>query len=230
MNRVWHDGDETIPTLDQYTTDSPWVWEKDILQLDTKIFPYPRDFTTTDLAAESITFIEERNGKVIHPIYPIDIERAYFQTEMSAKIKSVFEYNSRLQLKEEGSQYAAAKATKAFLTADDLALSAVERFDLAEAILERFGVSEMLDLRNLVLHSKTYLTFLAQNFRANKIYKKYPVRYHYKDRLFEKVIDLILATNNGLVIIQNSGFAKGKKGWKNKALKLSPWSFWQKRL
>ena len=27
LNRVWHDGDETIPTLDQYTDDSPWVWK-----------------------------------------------------------------------------------------------------------------------------------------------------------------------------------------------------------
>jgi len=86
-------------------------------------------------------------------------------------------------------------------------MSAVERFDVAEAILERYGVEEMLDVRSLVLHSKTYLTFLAQTFQATKVYKKYPVRYHYKNRLFEKTVDLILETANGVVIIQNSGFA-----------------------
>jgi len=31
-----------------------------------------------------------------------------------------------------------------------------------------------------------------------------------------------------LNIIQNSGFAKGKKEWKNKALKLAPWFFLSK--
>ena len=226
LNRVWHEGDETIPTLDHYTDDSPWVWkEQGILKLDTKIFPYPRDFETTDLANESITFIEERNGKAVHLPYPIDIDREHFQTEMSAKTTNKFEYNAQLVLKEEGSQYAAAKATKAFLTADDLSLSAVDRFDLAEAVLERFNVSEMLDLRSLVLHSKTYLTFLEQTFHPTKVYKKYPVHYHYKDRLFEKTIDLILETDKDLVLIQNSGFAKGKKEWKNKALKLAPWFF-----
>ena len=231
LNRVWHEGDETIPTLDQYTDDSPWVWkEQGILKLDTTIFPYPRDFETSALANEDITFISERNGKdPSHLTYPIDIEREYFQTEMSAKTTNKFEYGAQLTLKEEGNQYAAAKATKAFLTVDDLSLSAVERFDLAEAILERFNVSEILDLRSLVLHSKTYLTFLGQTFNATQIYKKYPVRYHYKDRLFDTTIDLILETDNGVVIIQNSGFAKGKKEWKNKALKLAPWFFLAKQ-
>jgi len=226
LNRVWHEGDETIPTLDPYTDDSPWVWKKEgILKLDTQIFPYPRDFETTDLANESITFIGERSGKTHHLTYPIDIDREHFQTEMAAKVSAVTEYSTQLTLKEEGSQYNAANAVKAFMNVDNAELSAVDRFDLAEAILERFGVDEMLDLRNLVQHSKTYLDFIQKTFAATKSYKKYPVRFHYKNRLFEKVIDLVLETNQGVVIIQNSGLAKGKKEWKNKALKLAPWFF-----
>ncbi|MEM1121766.1 MAG: UvrD-helicase domain-containing protein, partial [Bacteroidota bacterium] len=226
LNRVWHEGDEKVPTLDPYTDDSQWVWkEEGILKLDTQIFPYPRDFTTTDLAGEDITFITKRNGKTHHETYPIDVERDHFQAEISAKIAAVFDYRPQLALQEEGNQYFAAKAVKAFMSTDDTSLSAVERFDLAEAILERFGVAEMLDLRNLILHSKTYLDFVDKTFSAKKVYKKYPVRYHFKNRLFEKVIDLVLETDSGLVIIQNSGFAKGKKEWKNKALKLAPWFF-----
>ncbi len=225
LNRVWHQGDETIPTLDHYTTDSPWVWEKNILQLDTRIFPYPKDFTTMEPVEGKIIFLEKRNGKAEHLIYPIDIDREYFQTEMSAKIKNTFQYASKLLLKEESNQYAAAKAIKAFLTVDNLKLSTVERFDLAEAIIDRFGIAEMLESRSLVAHSKTYLTFLEQTFQPAKTHKKYPLRYHYKNRLFDKIIDLILETNTGLIIIQNSGFAKAPREWKNKALKLSPWFF-----
>ncbi len=228
LNRVWHDGDETIPTLDHHTDDSQWVWNKEILKFDTDVFPYPRDFTTTELANEEITFIAERNGKDQHLTYPIDIDREHFQTEMTAKIATKTEYAAELHLKEEGSQYHAAKATKAFMNVDNLSMSAVARFDMAAAILERFGVEEMLDARSLTLQSKTYLTFLAKTFQATKKYIKYPVRYHYKNRLFEKTIDLILETDKGLVIIQNSGFAKGKKEWKNKALKLAPWFFLSK--
>ena len=226
LNRVWHDGDETIPTLDHHTDESPWVWEEaGILKLDTTVFPYPRDFQTTELASETITFMAERNGKAAHTPYAIDIDKEHLQTEMAAKTTNKFEYSAPLTLKEEGSPYAAGKATKAFLTADNLTLPAIERYDLAEAILERFKVTEMLDAKSLLHHSKTYWSFIAKTFQAQKIYKKYPVHYHHNDRLFEKNIDLILETTNGLVIIQNSGFAKGKKEWKNKALKLAPWFY-----
>jgi ATP-dependent exoDNAse (exonuclease V) beta subunit len=225
LNRVWHKGDETVPTLDHYTDDSPWIWEDQILKLDTRIFPYPKDFTETELSLEEINYIEERNGKASHLVYPIDIEREYFQTEMSANIKNRYEYNAQLLLKEEGNQYFAAKATKAFLTVDDLNLTTANRQQLATTLIERFGLEETLDIKSLVLHSKNYWTFIQQHFNPQKVYRQYPIRYHYKNRLFEKTIDFVLETQNGLVIIQNNGFAKDKKEWNNKALKLGPWFF-----
>ena len=128
-------------------------------------------------------------------------------------------------LKEDGSPYLTAKAIKALLTVDNLSLSDVERSRLAAAILERFGVADVLEAKELAIHSKNYWIFLEETFHPQKIYKKYPIRHHYQNRLFEKIIDLILITEQGLVIIQNSSFARGKKEWKNKALKLSPWFF-----
>ncbi|MEM1124021.1 MAG: 3'-5' exonuclease, partial [Bacteroidota bacterium] len=225
LNRVWHNGDEKTPSLDQYTDESQWVWNDQILKLDTEVFPYPRDFTTSEISKEAITFMGPNNGKTEHLHYPIDIERDTFLTEMTAKTLGKYEYASTLTLQEEGNQYLAAKAVKAFLTVDDLTLSAVERFDLAEAILERFGVVEMIDLKQLIGQTRAYLSFVERTFPADKVYKKYPIRYHYKGRLFEKVVDLVLESQNDLIVIQNSSFAKGKKEWKNKTLKLAPWFF-----
>ena len=101
------------------------------------------------------------------------------------------------------------------------------RFDLAEELLERYGVDELLNFRTLVQHSKTYLQFLEQTFQPTQIYRKYPIQHYHQGRLFEKIIDLILHTPQGLVLIQNSGFASEGNGkqWKNKALALSSWLY-----
>jgi hypothetical protein len=49
--------------------------------------------------------------------------------------------------------------------------------------------------------------------------KLYPVRYFYKNRLFEKIIDLVLKTKDGIVLIQNSGFHGEQDKWTTKIQK-----------
>ena len=225
LNRVWHKGDETIPTLDHFTTDSPWIWENEILQLETDITPFPRDFTTSEPIEEELLYLEERNGKSIHIPYEIDIERETFIQEINPKVSRSFQYGTAINAGADQNVYLLSKAVKAYLTADHLNLPKQQKADMAEQTLERYGVADIYNFRVLVQHSNNYLQFLDQNFHPTEIYKKYPIRHHHKDRLFEKIIDLVLKTDKGLIIIQNSGFAGNSKQWKNKTLLLSSWLY-----
>ena len=72
-----------------------------------------------------------------------------------------------------------------------------------------------------LLHN--FYDHLKDNFSIRNIYRKYPIRHFYQKRLFETVIDFVIETDQGLVIIQNSGFVGNGKKIKNKALELTSW-------
>ena len=225
LNRVWHKGDESVPTLDHFTDESPWVWNDQILLKETNTTPFPRDFTTSELAIPEITFLTERRGKGVFIPYEIDVERESYPTEIAPRPSKIRQYGKAIIPAEEGRDYVLAKAIKAFLTADSKDMERQDRENIAKDLLERYGVEELLEYQLLVDHTERYLDYLDKEFQPTKIFKKYPIRHHHKGRLFDKIVDLVLETDKGWVIIQNSGFTGDSKQWKNKALALSTWLY-----
>lgn len=225
LNRVWHKGDETVPTLDHFTEESPWIWKDQILLKETNTTPFPRDFTTSELATPEITFLAERRGKGVFIPYEIDVERENYPTEIAPKLSKIYQYGKAIVATEEGRDYVLSKAVKAFLTADTLDADIQDREHMAKSLLERYGIEELIDDQLLLDQSKQYLDHLNTTFQPIEIYKKYPIRHHHKGRLFDKIIDLVLKTDKGWVIIQNSGFTGDSKQWKNKAIALSTWLY-----
>ncbi len=225
LNRVWHKGDETVPSLDHFTDESPWVWNNQILLKETNTTPFPRDFTTSELAIPKITFLAERRGKGVFIPYEIDVERESYPTEFSPKPSKIHQYGKAIIPTEEGRDYVLAKAVKAFLTADNLTTDNQDREMMAKDLLERYGVEELLEHQDLMDHSQRFLDYLNKEFQPIEMLKKYPIRHHHKGRLFDKIVDLVLETDKGFVLIQNSGFTGDSKQWKNKALALSTWLY-----
>lgn len=223
LNRVWHDGEEDIPTLDPNTHESSWEWNGKFLDINTNTYPYPRDFTYVEMQAESIDFIEERLGKKQHIPLQIDLTKEKLSQYIGAKVGESRQYASGIELKDDYDKYAVAKVIKAFLTADEFTELPFERLEMAAAFVERYQVEEMLDPKSLLRTANAWWTYLDRSYTIEKMYRKYPVRYFWKGRLFEKIIDLILVTNQGLIIFQNSGFAGDQKKWRNKALELGDW-------
>lgn len=228
LNRVWHQGDEDIPTLDPHTHESPWEWQGQFLDIKTNIFPYPRDFTHAEIASESIQFIEDRAGKKHYEPYQIDLNKEKLSAYITAKTGESRQYAADIELKDDYDKYSVAKVIKAFLTADEFTELPFERLEMAAAFIERYQVEEMLDSKSLIRTANAWWTFLDRSYKIENVYRKYPVRYFWKGRLFEKIVDLILVTNQGLVVFQNSGFAGDQKKWRNKALELADWFYLSK--
>ncbi len=226
LNRIWHEGDESIPTLDHHSFETPWEWQGQTIEKDTPgDLIFPRDFTHTEIHEGNIRFFNGRIGKNIYTPYLIDLNQETFSTDFVSKMGSAITYAPAILLKDEEQQYTVAKMLKAFFIADNLKFSSETRAEMAQAFTERYQLSETVDPRDMIVASSSFYTYLKKNFDIKKVHRKYPLSFQYHGRLFEKIIDLILETEDGLVVIQNSGFAGGQKSWLKKSKELSDFVF-----
>lgn len=226
LNRVWHEGDEKIPSLDENSGETQWEWGN-ILFKETWVQHFPKDFPYAESSAEQVLFLDERVGNRPHPNYFIDVSKELFP-EFGGKPGAVINYGAKLPIHENIDLYNLAKMTKAFLIADYLDYDDQERWSMASGFLERYELMDDLDESALLHFSNIFFQYLADNFSIQKIYRKYPIRHFYQKRLFEAVIDFVIETDQGLVIIQNSGFTGDAKKLKNKALELTSWLHFSK--
>ena len=228
LNRVWQEGNEDYPTLVP-EQDSPWEWEDKYLKVATEIFPHPRDFPHAETKEENSLFLEIRAGREAHQPYIIDLNKERLNGEFTVKTAAPISYAPPVFLKEDQDKYSVAKVMKAFLTADSTAYDLVERIEMAAAFLERYEIEEMLDAKSLLKFSSAYLYWQEEHFQIKNRRRKFPVRIHRNGRLFEAILDLVLETDEGLVVIQNSGFAGDlKAAAKHAKERLADWLFLSK--
>ncbi len=228
LNRVWHEGNEDYPTLDHQSYETPWMWHDRVLTKQTEVFPYPKDFPQTEIAEHDILFIEPRAGKQAHLTYAIDPDNEHFTQEMQAALGAVFSYTSPIPLAEDADRYQVAKMMKACVTGFHSDYSQQELAEMVEAFIKRFQLDEMLKISDLYQQMQAFFKELDKQFAIKKMHRKYPVRYFHHGRLFERILDFVLETDQGLIIIQNSGFQGETKNIYKKALDLGPFFYLSK--
>ncbi len=222
LNRVWHEGDEKTPSLDENSGETQWEWGN-ILYKDTWLQSFPKDFTHTELEAEQVLFLEKRKGNQKHPSYHIDLSKESFQEKITSKAGAKIEYGSTFQIHENTDSYALGKMLNSFLVADHMTYDSKERWNMAEGFLERYELGEEVNVNALLEISTKFFQYVDDNFSVKNIYRKYPIRHFYEKRLFETEIDFVIETEQGLVIIQNSNFAGDAKKIKNETLQQASW-------
>lgn len=224
LNRVWHDGREEFPTLDPHSNESPWEWEGTFLDIETAIFPFPRDFTYEQKRETHLTFQSPRLGRQEQIPYFIDLTAGNNDITASCSILHTESYAGAFELREEDNPYVLAKAIKANLTADRITYPQEDRLRMAGALLERYQVEEtIITADKLLSRSTAWWQLLDRHFQIKAGHRKYPVRHHHGGRCFSTIADLVLETNSGLVLIQYSGFAGEGANRQRKAIELAPW-------
>jgi ATP-dependent exoDNAse (exonuclease V) beta subunit len=228
LNRVWHDGKDDFPTLDPNNFETPWEWNGKYLTADTEVFIYPKEFGHHEHEKEQIHFIEEHAGKDIHIPYQIDLHSETLNGQIKPEISSIKQYAPPIILKDDLDKYTIAKVVKAFLTADEMDYDIEERMEMATSFLQRYEVADLVEAKAMLKFSTQWFDWLEKEFKPKKIHRKYPIRMHRNGRLFKTIIDLVIETDRGLVLIQNSGFGGDSKKWKQKACELGDWLFLSK--
>ena len=254
LNRVWHKGKGDLPTLDEHSNESPWEWNGQFLMKRTEERTFPKDFTAAAPQAEHITYFQRYAGKDSHHPFLIDLRREKYSHEIKATAKTTIQLGPPILYDEAASPYQVSKMIKAFLTADHLDYDSKDRQEMADQFLVRYELEGMVQASHLILIANQYFQYLQNNFafptssvgaptfydsgtesrrsvvtgQVQQIHRKYPIQLFRSGRKFETIIDLILETDQGLVLIQNSGFIGEHKLWKNKALELGDWMHFSK--
>lgn len=225
LNRIWHEGQEEFPTLDPQNGETPWEWNEQVLYADTNVFPYPRDFTHADPPSAATSFWEAPRGKSTYLEYFIDVDQKMVRDAFRVRRSQRHTYGLPLVLAGEVPAYQAAKATKAFLAADRWRDPAEERLSMARAIVERFELVEGLETREVVRAGTVFREEMERQFRPQRYWRKYPVELLREEQLFRTVIDLIVETEAGLVLVQHTSFGgSGQKAQLQKAKDLRAWA------
>lgn len=224
LNRVWHEGKEDYPTLDADSNESPWIWGDNILPIDTQVFSYDKDFGNRLLPPETITFFEEPAGSFPHVPYLVNLRNNKLPIELSIKINTL-QYGQGIKLKDPNLSHQSTKVIKAFLTAYHKHYSIETLEEIAQDLIEEHDVEDNIEVKDCVLLGQRWWAFLEKQYPIQKDYRKYPLKHYFQGQLFSTVVDVILDTGYGLIVIQHSSFSGERKQWKNKALELADWFF-----
>jgi len=226
LNRVWHNGQGDFPTLEEGTYESPWNWEGHFLNKETETFVYPRTFPSAELPEEEIRFVEPAAGKQEHKVYRIDLKKSTPpNVPQLGQVVARHTYLKELNLLDDFDKYTLGKAIKAFHTADHLQYDPSLRNQIAAGIIDRFEVGEMVEVDALAQIGQKWREYVDFRFPAKRILRKYPIRHYHNEQLFETIIDLLIETEKGWVVIQNTSYAGSDKNLDKKAGELSSWFF-----
>jgi ATP-dependent helicase/nuclease subunit A len=225
LNRVWHAGVEDYPVLDPNSEETPWEWAGMPLTVRTEMLAYPRDFTYAELREGVVTYLEPRKGRAVYPPAFIDVRRENINATVKANAGKPVCYGAEIALPADADRYAAAKGIKAFLNAYHAALPAEEHTKMAKYSIARFCPDSGLTELRLLQAGQSWTGYLGQRFTIKSMHRKYPVMLEQNGRLFYAVLDLVLETDAGMVLIQNSSFDSDHNNvkWGQRATELAGW-------
>ncbi len=207
LNRVFHDGNEAIPSLDINSESLLWLWKDEEISIRTQVFNYEKNMPTTELPVTSIDYLSPHLGEreyqplamdAAQNIFPF-IEYKFGKVQRFAKPliwtnKDLIDF-SMLQ-----------PVVGTYILGDQPNYSdASTREQIANNLLEQHDLENDLSPKSLMKLSAAFYNKVAQDFKVQKIEKYRHFRWSSLERnsYFEGVIDWVLLTeNNKLVLMQ----------------------------
>lgn len=230
LNRAWHEGKDDYPTLDASVSDTPWECAGAILTKETETFTFSRDFEVLDIEESEILFLEPRAGKQKHiPLY-IDTWKENLQDQIpSFNTGELMTYASAFHIESLLADFnQISRAVKAFFHAWQPDYDANELKAITEGLLQRFEVEEWLSAEHLLPAGQAFRDFLDQYFQEPFYHQRYPLRHFHGVRIFEREIDLLLESDDGIALIQFSSYAGDMKRYRAKAAEMAPFLYFSK--
>ncbi len=227
LNRTWHGNEnQSQPTLDIQSYESPWVWEGKALPMATDVQLLPRILEHHPRPEEQIVGQEERSGKspTLHPFH-IDMEKDNFYPEYKIKYITQSIFGTPALVPDSVSPFVMSKMIQSFLSYDLPQYNEVQKSEAAERIILRYGWEEEVSYYDLARHATQFTGWVEDNFSPTKWLKHYPIQLMKEGRKFTSSIDLLLDTPSGWVVIQNSNFNGENKKWKNKTGEMGTWFY-----
>ena len=241
LNRVFNKGDESIPTLDPHSDETPFYRQhtppetqnsklktqnSPPIHIQTEISYKPKEFPESLPDETPIPFHAPRKGRHTAPRLPLLIDPQ--QTEppgFKYRLGEPQAFAAWLEFKDDYST-AFGKAIQSVFQADHTTLSSADRLALAQQQLDIRGVAEMATAGQLARQSAAFRQWLLQQVPEAALCVRYPLEGLFDRRLIRVEADLYAETPESHQVIQFAGFAEGMKKWKTQAQALAPYAAW----
>ncbi|MBL7797778.1 MAG: UvrD-helicase domain-containing protein [Saprospiraceae bacterium] len=226
LNRVFHHGDENIPTLDPDSSETPFIWNGNVVFCENEPLYKPKDFAEAQYREISVPYHEPRKGSATEMRLPRRIDPttewpAGFQFSLSEPIR----FADMLEFKGDF-RPDIGKAAKAILVADSPALPREKRLALAALQLQNRGLEGVVNPEQALRQAEAFRQFVKAQFSPQQWLPKFPVDATINGRLLSADVDLLLENEHTIVVCLFAKFAEGMKKWKDQAKTVAPLAGW----
>jgi ATP-dependent exoDNAse (exonuclease V) beta subunit len=228
LNRVFSKGDESIPTLDPHSDETPFYHQGMPLRIDTEVCYKGREFPEHTRAETTVQYHAERKGRTpsIQPPLWIDPLR-----EMPPGVQlTPGEPEVWSHWLEFRGEYVPeiGKALTTFILADRPGLPEADRLFIARKQMQIRRLKDQVTPEQFLRQSTAFYAFIQQKFAPTRILAHYNAEAPQGKRLLKLEADLYLETPSGPVILHFAPFAEGMKKWKQTVQGVSPLLAWWK--
>lgn len=225
LNRVWHEGVEDNPVFQPGDRETVWTWANEPILIRPDIQICPLTFTRAEPVEETIMYLESREGRRDYPGAYIDVRAERWNSRVNATAGRPNYYAAPKAYSAEADKKNIAGGLKAYLLAYHPALMPGEPERMAEYIIRKYYRGERAEPGDLTEYGRRWWQVLEHQYAPQRIDRRYPVMMALNGRLFYAVIDVVLHTARGIVMIQHSSYDEAGDDvlWDKRALQLSGW-------
>jgi ATP-dependent exoDNAse (exonuclease V) beta subunit len=226
LNRVFNHGDESIPTLDPDSDETPFYHDGQPILCQTEVIYKPRDFPESLPDESPVTFHASRAGKHPVPRQSLLIDPAQeMPPGFDPQFGEPLSWAAWLEFKGDY-EPALGKAVQSFFIADNKKLAQAERLAVAKKQLEIREVTEMVSPESLARQSEAFRSFLEKRFKPRKTLAKFPLEGLHGQRHLKLEADFFLENEEFVAVVMLAPFAEGMKKWRQQAQSLAPVLGW----
>ncbi|MBL4651062.1 MAG: hypothetical protein JKY03_15140, partial [Aureispira sp.] len=207
LNRVFHDGDETVPSLDLHNESLLWLWEDKEIPVQTQLFNYEKNMPTTEVPIEPIDYLSPHLGEQEYQAMAMDTAQTVFPF-LEFKFGKAQRFSKGLiwTNKEVHDFQVVQPILSTYILGDNPNNSDAEtRAKVATNLLEQHHLENDLAVKSLMHLSAAFYQKIESDFEVEKIEKYRHFRWEHPEgnTYFEGVVDIVVHTkNNGLVLMQ----------------------------
>lgn len=168
-----------------------------------------------EIERKETAWFSERSGRRENAVFIINPSMME-ETATSAAI-TVTEYGKRLVLAGKPEMDAVGNALHAFLAADRSDSPLDERRQMLRHILAGHAVAEHANEDAVLEQSAAFTRWISKTYKPIAIYREWPLQMKVDGQFVNGIADLVLETEQGLVVIDHKSYPGGKDTWQSKA-------------
>ncbi len=203
LNRVYHHGNESLPTLDIHSNELMWLWQNKLIPIQNKLFNYEKNMAAVVAKEQNIRYLYPRKGSQKFEAAQIehsDLWNPSYQLVLEKKHC----YAKAVVLKEEEIDYLEIQTIfKTFILADNPQNTKDIRQKMAEELIKQFELEQEIKPQDLLYHSKAFYHYLTANFGTYDWQKHYKFIQKKEARFLALDLDLVGQNNNSVLVINS---------------------------